>query len=365
VVTICLLLGGLARDRAARADVVSAQGRPLAVDVKITALKDGELTYQTGTGQTIVRRIEQIRYLQISGWDGFNQAEKQKRDGQARMAVASFEKLLRNETVSEGQEALDRWLLVRCRLIPLYDAQGQFDKAVTTYLEVIQQMPGAVEAIRPERVPGADPQMLRKAAGLVDKAIAERDRLDPVAISLEKWRAGWPGATDDSSPAPATRPRSSAVRSPRVADTQPSRGGTASSPMVAQVRALVQGGRHEQALERIAAAIKNNPDTFFELCYWQGRAYVGIAGDRKDQAAEARRRAGAAFMRVVVGSPESALAAECLYRAGEVCRDEGRPERAAGLWTELIATYPTAVPWVQQARLELGRVRATATGPAK
>lgn len=340
----------------ARADVVSAQGRAIAVDVKITALKDGLIVYQSDAG-VIQRPIEDIRYLQISGWDAFNQAEKQLRDGQTRLAMTGYENLLAGSFEADAAGGLDRRLLVQCRLLRLYQAQGDFVAAVRMYLAVLQAMPTTADALRPLRLPKRGPE-LEAAAKLVDQAIAARDLADPVAVSLEKWRATWPDKGGAAGRKPTTRPA--------AANTPPTAGG-ASTPTGAELKTLVDAGRFDEALKLIrktaeAAAGVLPP----EVWYWQGRAYLGLAGQSKTKTASAdRRRAGLAFMRVVITAPGGPLAAECLYRAGEACRDEGRPAQAVTLWTELLATYPTATPWARQAQAELAKIKATTTAPSE
>jgi len=123
------------------------------------------------------------------------------------------------------------------------------------------------------------------------------------------------------------------------------------------------------------------------LYYWRGRALQAMAADEKDGDADGGKesnahtggqaasgtatasgtkaakqatlnRAGLAYMRVVVHFPGHQLASECLYRAGELCRQEGRPQQAKALWTELVAHYPKAkgpdgTVWADKAREEL------------
>jgi tetratricopeptide (TPR) repeat protein len=348
---------------AVRADVVSAQGRPLAVDVKILAVKDGQLRYQSDAG-AIERPLEQIRYLQVLGWDAFNQAEKQQRDGKAATAIAGYEKILEGGAAG-GEGELNRELLVRCRLMRLYDAEGEFEAAVGMYLAVATAMPTAAEALRPTRVP-KDAAVLGRAAKLVEAAVAKRDYADPLAMSLEKWRSSWPDM-DHTSGRTTTRP--SGPNTPplvRGGEGTAARGTTASNgmstPAGAELGGLVEAGKFDEALKRAAATMKAATGALPpEVCYWQGRAYLGLAGRAQEKEAQTqRRRAGLAFMRVAIGSPGGPLAAECLYRAGEICREEGRPERAAVLWTELTTTYPTAAPWAKQAREALAKIKTTA-----
>lgn len=343
------------------ADVVSVQGRPIAVDVKITALRDGQLTYRTAAGQEISRPIEQVRYLQIAGWDSFNRAERQRREARNAPALESYQKSLSEANAPKGDEPFDRRLLVLCRLVEFHDAQGRFEAAVETYLEILERMPACVDSLRPREVPGNAPEVLRRTAARVDEAVARRDRLDPVGDSLQKWRAGWPDV-----PPPATSPECSNPGLLVPAHGPATRPADASAtPLVAEVRSDVSAGRFEQGIEKVETAKRGSPVLLPpEAYYYLGRAHLGRAAKLTGaDAALHRRRAGIAFMRVAIEAPEHPLTAECLFRAAEACRDEGRPDRAMFLLIELIQTRPQAAPWAQRAREMLAKLRGPAGEP--
>jgi len=103
--------------------------------------------------------------------------------------------------------------------------------------------------------------------------------------------------------------------------------------------------------------------------YWQGRAWSGkseAAADDPATAARDRRRAGLAFMRVVIHFPRDPLAPESLFRAAELCRRDGLEPQARRLWSEL-TVLGAETPWAEQARKELqktGSPAAAANAPA-
>jgi len=105
--------------------------------------------------------------------------------------------------------------------------------------------------------------------------------------------------------------------------------------------------------------LKSSPETAIaDVFFWQGKALLGRAGDKKTTEADIdRKRAGLAFMRVVIHFPGHALAPQCLYEAGMICRQSGNSEQAAGLWAELVRSYPAATEWVGRARQEMEKTR--------
>lgn len=140
---------------------------------------------------------------------------------------------------------------------------------------------------------------------------------------------------------------------------------------MAEIARLVEAGRYDPALAK-AAALKPglHGGILADLYYWQGRALQArceSAGQGTPPVSTSRpaglanadtARAGLAYMRVVVHFPYHPRAAECLFRAGRMCRLSGQAEQAADLWTELTNTYPQAKApdgkaWADMAREEL------------
>ena len=312
----------------------------MAVNVRITGLKAGRILYQLPSGQQVERPIEQVTYLQIAGWDAFNDAEKQQREGGFRQAEVSYEKLLAKPQEKAG-EGLDRALLVRCRLIRVYDVDGRFDQAVTTFLVVLDKMPEVADTLRPSNVPAAASTFMPAALAAVNAAI-EKHRGTPAGESLLQWRLSWPGQKPPTPPGgeqPSTAP---AVVDPLQVLKGP----------LAEIESLIKGGKADEVLTRVAALRKRVTGVAqADLFYWEGRAYLLKSEKGPGESAQQdARRAGLAFMRVVIHFPISRLAPECLYRCGEICKVAGKPEAAASLYAELVRNYPNAAPWAGKAR---------------
>jgi len=329
----------------ARADVVAAGDQPMTVGVRILALEGGRLSYRLPDGRVAHCPIDRIGYLQITGWDDFNAAERALREKRFATAVAVYETLLAKSADRDGRRArsagLDRRLLVMCRLLQAYEAAGRFDKAVVLYVALVEAMPGVVEMLRPAKLPAKGSTFLPPAERVVRAAI-QRHRGTALGRSLEAWLRTWPGHGKSAS---TTRPKAPS------SDNRSSPGNKELQARLARAADLVMKGRYDEAIERLAAMQNASAGALRpEVFYWLGRAWAGRAADEgADQPGRDRRRAGLAFMRVVIHYPRHALAAESLWRAGQLCLDEGRPDLAAGLWRELVRTYPDAVPWSDKA----------------
>jgi hypothetical protein len=340
-----------------RGDVVAARGKPPLVNTQVLRIRNGQLVCRGDGGQEAVFALDQVDYLQITGWQMFDVAERQRRAEEWHRAAVSYEKVLAElqagpqVPVGSG-EALDRTLLVKCRLIAACDAQARFDRAVELYLEVLERMPVVVDTLRPRQYPETGSALLEAAARHVDAFVA-RHREDEVSRSLLKWRAGWPvRETWTSQPAgsqPAALPADSRLRND-----------------IAVVAGFLQsGGSPADALSRIAGLQKTAAGPLrADLYYWQGRALESMPPVATSPASTqpagnaALSRAGLAYMRVVVHFPGHPLAAECLYRSAGLCRRSGQQARAADLLSELIAVYPQAKGpdgrlWADRAREEL------------
>ncbi|HSW46697.1 MAG TPA: hypothetical protein VLM89_14135 [Phycisphaerae bacterium] len=309
----------------------------MSVGVTVVELKEGRLFYELSSGREVERPIEQVTFLQISGWDAFNAAEKLMQEGRHRAAAEAYEQLLHDKDAAASVGRLDRGLLVRSRLIRACDQDGRFDRAVEVYLEVAERMPAAVESLRPARLPNAGSTFLPAAATAVDAAIARR-RGTPLGVSLARWRMTWPDA---------------AATTTRTADPDASPESRRLREELAAVESLIAAGSFDDALARLQPlqndkAGAQRPEVF----YWQGRAWWGKSEkEGKEDRERDVCRAGLAFMRVAIHYPGHPLAPESLFRAGEVCSRSGQPGRAGGLWAELARRYPGVQPWSAKAQL--------------
>ena len=68
---IPILAAVLAGPSSGSADVVAVEGKPMAVGVTVIELRDGSLFYRLPSDREVDRPIEQVKYLQITGWDVF------------------------------------------------------------------------------------------------------------------------------------------------------------------------------------------------------------------------------------------------------------------------------------------------------
>jgi len=324
-----------------QADVLAIEGRPMVAGVKIVELKKGQLSYRLPAGRVVSRPIEEVKFLQITGWSAFNKAEQLQRDEHLRQSASAYEKEWQELAITRTSDKLDRALLVRCRLLRVYDAQGRFDRAVKTYLDILERMPEVLDTLRPVKLPTAGSSFLPESMNNINIAI-NRHRGTALGLSLAKWRATWPGQKNDR--------KASADTTAQTKD-EPESIQQLEYPL-ALIEALVAGDRFDEALTKIASLQTNEVGCLrADLYYWQGRSWLGKSQSEETVATQRdRRRAGLAFMRVVVHFPGHKLAPECLYQAGLICQHEGRKDLAQRLWSQLRRSYPGAGPFGQERR---------------
>ncbi len=348
----CVLLAACCAT--ARADVVAVKDRAPLVNTQVLRLADGKLYCRGESVAEVAFPIEQIEYMQITGWQMFNLAEKQRRTGDWHRAAASYERALID--LQSPESPLDRKLLVECRLIQACDAQARFTRALELYLDILERMPTALEILRPTRMPETGMEWLRQAESKIDAAIA-RHPADDIGKSLTAWKSTWPQPT-------ATAPEAATpgATMTRFADER-------TRAEINTAASHVQAGRFDEALARLAAVDASRAGPLrAELYYWQGRALelsippvtttpTSRPASTQPSIDPAPARAGLAYMRVVVHFPHHPLAPECLYRAGALCRRTGQLEQGQALWSDLMAAYPQAkgpdeVVWAERARKE-------------
>ena len=219
--------------------------------------------------------------------------------------------------------------------------------------------PARVPATLPARVPAAVPARVPATAPALMPARVPITAPAPVPARVP---ATAPARVPASLPArvpatvPARVPATAPARVPATAQAVADPGQVVKTPL-AEIEFLVNSGKGDEALVRLAA-LRNKPagPVQAELFYWEGRAYLLKSDQETGGAAQQNaRRAGLAFMRVVVHFPTSRLAPECLFRCAEIRRAAGDSDSAADLYSELLRSYPNAAPWSDRARQAVKR----------
>ncbi|MHC4442215.1 MAG: tetratricopeptide repeat protein [Planctomycetota bacterium] len=333
-----------------RADVLAVKGRTPTVGVKLIQLKNGKLHYRSRHKRLLSRPIEQIEYLQIAGWPLFNLAEKQQRDKHFRQAINSYEKVLTELSDSDRSGRLDRKLLVQCRLLRACDLQGRFDRAVELYLEIIERSPQCLETLRPVKLPATGSMFFKSARPLLEAAIGRHPN-DNVGASLRAWLNTWPQQQiTDRPPATENLPTAPVAESGpilRVREALP------------EIQRQIEAGQFERALIQIKTLNNMSAGKLrADLYYLKGRALLGksLANNHRDHLELNVKRAGLAFMRIVIHWPEHEYRPECLYQTGQICKQLELHQQAAGLWAELTGSYPKANPWSKRAQKALEKL---------
>jgi len=220
-------------------------------------------------------------------------------------------------------------------------------------------VPARVPAAAPARVPATVPARVPATAPALMPARVPITAPAPVPARVP---ATAPARVPASLPArvpatvPARVPATAPARVPATAQAVADPGQVVKTPL-AEIEFLVNSGKGDEALVRLAA-LRNKPagPVQAELFYWEGRAYLLKSDQETGGAAQQNaRRAGLAFMRVVVHFPTSRLAPECLFRCAEIRRAAGDSDSAADLYSELLRSYPNAAPWSDRARQAVKR----------
>lgn len=333
-----------------RADVITPTGQPAMIGVTITRFENGQLTWRGPDGTEVSRPIDEITYLQIAGWQDLNTAERQLRENHPRQAVATYQKALADldsaaprPAVAAGTQ-LDLRTLARSRLLRAAEADGQHETAVGVYIQLLEGPQGAaMRLLQPRRTPEAGSPQFAAAAKLLAAAI-ERHGDDAVGRVLREWRQTWPGSTTAPAPPAAVV----------VQKTEP-----ALSPAFTRLQGLNREGRFHESLATLRDLHdKTSGPERAEVYYWEGQTRLARAAAVTSDSRADRRRAGVAFMRVVVHFPDSPRAPEALCLAARICQEDGLAQQARALWSEAITRYPAANAFVQQARRELDRLAA-------
>lgn len=346
---------------AAVADVAATAGQRPDVGCKLLEISDCTLRYRLYTATVETHPLNEIAYLQITDWDTFNRAEKHFREERWESAVRGYERALK-ELDEIGEEYLvpdknetgahlDRRLLVQCRLLTAADRLGRFDQAVAAYVEVVEQMPECFDALQPTHIPGPDSSFIRPARETIDRAL-QRHQQDRLGVMLAKWANTWRGKHQDPATperSPQTQPSDSQAQ--LVKDSRSAQANVSLPPLLRKIVVLIAEEKFDTALDKIDQALPQaDTQTLAELYYWQGRAILGTIDHGSLPDVERRRtRAGLAFMRVAIVYPQHERAAECLFRAAEICRNRQQVEPARRLYSELCQGYPDAEPWTPQA----------------
>lgn len=324
-------------------------------NVKVLAIKDGELQYQAlSSGRQASKPLENVTRILIDSEPIFSAAEQSFDEGDFKKAAGNYQKV-----VSAG--ASRDWMRERSglRLVEAAGKSGDFATAVNGYIAILQRDPKLAKSAKPA-VP-ADKAVAAKAIPDVQKALAA-PRLTPQQRQpLELFLADLYHAAGQDDKASAVVDRlAQAPATGGGADAAAAEALQASVKLRAVALALTQKD-YAKALADVdaAKALFTEPAQQADALYYRAEALMGLA---KDDAGVAD--AALAYMRVAAhfkGAPGKPHVAEALLKTAALQERLKAPAEAAALY-EQVANEFSGSPAAEQARQGLERVKPAAKG---
>lgn len=303
---------------------VGAAGEPGITysNIRVTRIRNGELYFFTAGGEQSAS-VDRIQSLKLTKYPDYAKADD----------------LLNNKNYADAATLLDQladkvtedWLktLVMAKLVFALDRSGQFDKAMTRYLQLVQlDASDYIVNLVPQNLPTDADARKAAAAKLADelKLIAEpsiRDKLTTVLKALQAAPGQGPMINTGSS------------------------GGLVGGSKEAQrdvIQEQIDKKNYDAALKAIEDHLTYQNAPLSKLLYQRGLAQEGL-GQNED--------AAVSFMRVVIhfhaGSSE--YYAPSVIEAGKMFQKMGDADHAKSLWTEaqgLVKNDPEKSKEVQQ-----------------
>jgi len=193
----------------ASADHIRLVGGSDYPSVTVTDVAEGQVVFQTDAGRELRKPLAEIDFVSLDGLVSLAEIERLAAAGDYRQAAAGYERLL--------GEAGTTWRrrLILSRLLKAYDLEGRFDKAVETYVELVQDMGPAVRELAPANFPAPGSRFYELALGCIERAAVANHVKDEARVCLREFvevvrraQAGagmqqpTPEETPDESPAP-------------------------------------------------------------------------------------------------------------------------------------------------------------------
>jgi TolA-binding protein len=282
--------------------------------VRVTALREGLLYFQTAAGAEKSVPLEELVSMKVDKYPEYEQAT-------AAISAKDFKKA---ESILAPlyKKAPEEYMkvLAGARLVYVQDWSGRFTDAVKTYLELIQIERGPFAAnVRPRNYPKT-PADRAAAAKFVETVL--RSSTDQLAQEqLKEILDNLKEEVDAPGSAPANPADPSAANPGMPAPPPPP--GTAQNSKD-PVGDLINSKQYQKALDLIEEK-KKGGGQLSTLIYQQGLAEAGLGKDLD---------AALSFMRVVVHFPRSDTATNALVEAGKIMQKIGRNDKAKQLWIE-------------------------------
>jgi tetratricopeptide (TPR) repeat protein len=345
----CCVLAMAIGVAAARADEVRIGRLPYS-DVKVTGIEDGQIVMLNRAGNPIRKPLGDVTRVQLDGNDDFNRAELLLEQGQHRLAWQAFERTRQRTNVD--------WLrtLIDLRLLEAYQKDGEFARAVEVFLRLADAFPDQARALQPTEVPPAGSRFNAQAIEMLDRALADCDKLTVRTALTETLlrvleREGSDRVADVAgqlaellSP-PGKEDQTAATRE---APRRHHLSGEVLSTQLTRARALLTSGQHSEAVRVIDGLLAEAPEDALDQLWMLKAEALQAMGERA--------QAALAAMQVVIEVPNSTLAPRALAMAAAYYESIDRPDKAIELYQELCAHSQADAELIAQARAAIGRL---------
>ena len=320
---LCVLTGVLIAGSAATADRILLRVDASAYDgVEVIGLVGQSVAFRSRTHGNVVRKpMDQVARIELDDQPNFNRAESLFAEGQYAACIGPYEAARRDPRLQA---------LIDMRLLVAYDQAGRFDKAVTTYIDVLSRSDGHVMPPQPQRMP-------RRRSRYLDAALAHIDRAVPGMPSeamrreLKRLKLGILVAMEHPGAAALAEELGVTVTAPARPDVQPRDG------RVGKIQRLVDQGQHKAAWPLIDPAIRSASTSDLPVLLL-AKATCQLAMAATD---DERIQAALAAMRVVVHFPASQHVPVALDVTAQAHEALGETQTARSLYRECRA-HPQA-----------------------
>ena len=315
---LCLVVCCLAVSSVKAQDAVKLTGFWIQ-PVRVISITGGEVQYQTETGATLSRPIEELQGLRLERYPALGTAFQALLDQDQAEAAKRFRDVYDN--------AKEPWVrgYVGQELIGVYSNLGNAGAATAVYVDLVTS--GAEPAFTnnppTEAVSLALPEEKKQLLALLEAArIAagpQRGKLIEPLIDAARLPVDATGG--NASTTSNTQPTTTNGKAPAVV--------LSASVPPGPVANLIKSGRYDEAIAAADRAM-GRPGRTASLLYLKGLARLGIA--ERDQDPRAYKSAGLEFMRVRVYFPRSGVLGPATLETGYVHQKIGRPDIAKRLY---------------------------------
>ncbi len=306
------------------ADEIRFRNAPAFTDVQILQLHNSQVRFRLTQPavRTLEKPITELVFMQITGATDLNRAERYVAEKKNSGAIPLYERALRrfNEPWKKS--------LVRARLVSAYDRTGRFDRAVETFVQLVNELGIGALGLEPKNFPGPKSRYRAAALATLNEAL-KTERKPRVAEAIQALRKAVQENRANAAPKAggAKPPKGDA---PAANDRRTRTATRLEASRLAQIEETVKAKQHAAAKEELDAFMRTASTASLPTAQRLGaQVALQTAKSRDDLLG-----AGVQAMRVVVRFPDHRECPVCLFIAARVHERIGRRKLAASLLQE-------------------------------